>query len=103
MVERPPLVRRNRRRIAAALASWSGTHFLLGSAAMRRLFALGFVYLSYVACAGSSAQPETVVGPEPRATIAPLPPTSASPTPSASAVAESPAETTAEDPAGKSK
>ncbi|HYJ08275.1 MAG TPA: hypothetical protein VEX18_04685, partial [Polyangiaceae bacterium] len=68
---------------------------------MRRVFALGFVYLSYVACAGGAAQPETVVAPEPRATATPLPSASAGPVPEP--VVDAQADLTAEEAAGKSK
>jgi hypothetical protein len=64
---------------------------------MRRVFALGFLYFSYAACAGSPAQPETVAMPEP--------PPSPAPPPSASNAPEAPAEPepSADDAAGKGK
>jgi formylglycine-generating enzyme len=68
---------------------------------MRRVFALGFVYLSYVACAGGAAQPETVVAPEPRATATSLPSASAGPAPEP--VVDAQADVKTEDAAGKSK
>jgi hypothetical protein len=47
---------------------------------MRRVFALGFVYCAYVACAGAQAQPEALATAEPPAPVtpAPAPPPSAS-------------------------
>ena len=65
---------------------------------MRRVFALGFVYFAYVACAGSPAQPETVLVAEPRPSPGPQPSASSSATPDSPAPADD-----ADAAAGKSK
>jgi sulfatase modifying factor 1 len=50
---------------------------------MRRVFALGFVYCTYVACAGTQATPEPLVAAEPPSAV-PAKPTSAEPAPPSS-------------------
>src|SRR5215204_276859 len=50
---------------------------------MRRVFALGFIYLAYVACAGSQtqAEPVAVAEPPPAPTPAPMPSSAPEPAP----------------------
>jgi hypothetical protein len=64
---------------------------------MRRVFALGFVYCAYVACAGAQAQPEALATAEPPA---PLPSASAAGSPPSTADAEPAGSTSAPPPVG---
>jgi sulfatase modifying factor 1 len=68
---------------------------------MRRVFALGFVYFAYVACAAAPAQPESIAA-EPLAPPSPpAPPPAPSTTPSALPVEAQPDDMGREEPGGK--